>query len=58
MSFDTEVHNPVVHTISVFKPKIPRFFNIPSQCQILQYIIANLNVLNRTMIARLEQDLN
>ena len=29
-SFDTEVYNPVVHTISVFKPKIPRFLIYPA----------------------------
>ena len=30
-SFDTEVYNPVVHTISVFKPDIPRFLIYPAK---------------------------
>ena len=41
-SFDTEVYNPVVHTISVFKPKIPRFLIYPANIKYFStYVIGS-----------------
>ena len=52
-SFDTEVYNPIVHTISVFKPKIPRFLIYPANtsvhnCKFKCFKVNNDNFKTRT----------